>query len=353
MLEELRYLKFSVKMYCGCVWTGADAGDGRQKMSECISVIIPVYNVEKFLDRCMESVVNQTYKNIEIILVDDGSTDSSGTKCDEWEKKDSRVIVIHKENSGLSGARNSGLERASGKYVLFIDSDDCVNKDICHKLHGMLTENEADIAIGSPCKFSEKVPEDGSSEDCRVVDGKFALEQISREYKWVVAWGKLYKREIIGDMRFPEGKLHEDEFVIHELYYKCNKVAYTDDVLYYYFYNEDSITGKKFSARRMDVFEALRNRLAFYEQRNEEKLFRITIIEMIEMMVSYAKLMDKRDDKDVLEKMKKDCKSLFLKYKRAYGITLWKYPKVYAFVYPALTWLTWIVRGIKKYSGLH
>lgn len=317
-------------------------------MSIRISIIIPVYNVEKYIDRCMHSVTNQTFKDIEIILVDDGSTDTSSEKCDYWATKDNRVLVIHKTNGGLSSARNAGLEKATGEYILFIDSDDCVNYDICYKLYDMITKNDADIAIGSPCKFADIIPESKISDECMIVDKYFALEKASIDYKWVVAWGKLYKREIINTIRFPEGKLHEDEFIIHELYYKAQKIAFTNDSLYFYFYNTNGITGAKFSIRRMDVFEALNNRLEFYKKREEDLLYKLTVLETLKMMVNYSKLTKNYHDKSVPKQLKQDCKQLFQNHKQDCNITLWKFPQIYAYIYPASTPITIIVRVLKK-----
>lgn len=317
-------------------------------MSELISVIIPVYNVEKYLDRCMDTVINQTYQQLEIILVDDGSTDSSPEKCNQWKQKDSRIIVIHKDNGGLSSARNAGLEIATGRYVLFIDSDDCVNIHICQKLHQMISESGADIAIGSPYKFSDTPPSDTVTKQFSAVDKQYALEQIATDYKWVVAWGKLYKRELFDDISFSIGKLHEDEFIIHELYYKSTKIAYTDDLLYYYFFNTGGITGQKFNIRRMDVFEALNNRLLFYQKHNEKNLYNLTIVEIIQMMTNYSKLMKDYGDKTLLTKMRADCRQLIKSHRKVCHISIWDYPKVYTFAYPASIIVAVPIRVLKK-----
>lgn len=180
---------------------------------DLISVIVPVYNVEKYLEKCVQSIINQTYENLEIILVDDGATDNSGKICDEFAKKDSRIKVIHKENGGLSDARNFGLDIATGKYISFIDSDDFVNKRLFEILHKEIIKNDYDIAFCDYFKFFENdnVDEEISNSYKILEHTKYSILNLyydigHKHEKAVVAWGKLYKSKFFKDIRYPKGK---------------------------------------------------------------------------------------------------------------------------------------------------
>lgn len=242
---------------------------------ELISIIIPIYNVEKYLSKCIDSIINQTYQKIEIILVDDGSPDSCPNICDAYALKDSRIKVIHKKNGGLSDARNEGIKIASGKYIGFVDSDDFINHNLYEVLYNNLISNDSDISI---CKFKKVIEnEEINNINCDVINQKISvynnLEAINNLYnndlnvETVVAWNKLYKKELWNNINYPFGKLHEDEFVIHKLLYFSNKVVYSDMELYYYLQRESGITGT-FNIRRLDALEALKDRIDFLKNKN-------------------------------------------------------------------------------------
>ena len=182
-----------------------------------ISIVIPIYNVEKYLPQCLDSVINQTHQNLEIILVNDGSTDSCGEIGEEYAAKDPRIKVIHKENGGLSDARNAGIKVATGEYIAFIDSDDFVAVDFCEKLLETLLENTADVAECDFLAFEndrdlEKFSTD-TKEKIEVFETEAALELLMKEYFKQTVWNKLYRREVLGDFEFPVGKINEDERV--------------------------------------------------------------------------------------------------------------------------------------------
>ena len=238
-------------------------------MQEKISVIVPIYNVEKYLNRCVNSIINQTYTNLEIILVDDGSPDNCPNLCDDWAKKDSRIKVIHKENGGLSDARNAGLNVCTGDYVTFVDSDDFVSEIIIESLFKNLKKYNAEISICCSQVFKE--------DDDIVLDNDYKIFEILKEtaientYKttnreFLTAWGKLYKRELFAELRYKKGFLHEDEFIIHHLYHLSKKIVVTTQKLYYYFKNENSITGGGFKLKRIDILRALQDRSEFLKQ---------------------------------------------------------------------------------------
>lgn len=236
-------------------------------MNQLISVIVPIYKVENYLKKCIDSIVNQTYKNIEILLIDDGSPDNCGIICDEYAKKDERIKVIHKENGGLSDARNYGIEASTGDYIIFIDSDDYVSESMCENLLICALENNADIVS---CNFKE-IYVDNNKEKINKQSIKESLEvytNLEVIYKYFfdytvdinVVWNKLYKRELFfkrESIRFPKGKLHEDDYTICKLYYYANKIVIINDVLYYYIRRCDSITGNFSDINILDKIDAI------------------------------------------------------------------------------------------------
>ena len=196
-------------------------------MSDLISIIIPVYNVEKYLERCVKSVINQTYKNLEIILVDDGAKDNSGKMCDELSKLDSRIKVIHKENGGLSDARNFGLKIATGDYIGFVDSDDYIADDMYETLYYTIKNNNADISIVSFYEmYKEKVIGVRDSGNLEILSKQEAMKELLIDTKiQSYAWNKLFKKELFNDLKFPTGKNFEDIATTLLLFEKCDKVA--------------------------------------------------------------------------------------------------------------------------------
>lgn len=240
-----------------------------RQSDKLVSIVVPVYNVERYLERCIESIINQTYRNLEIILVDDGSTDSSSEICDLYKSKDERIIVFHKKNEGLSSARNLGLRNATGDYISFIDSDDYINCIFIERLLGLCVDNDADIAqCDFLCidEFSQRLPAIAST--ITIKQGKEFLKDYCCNYNCVketVSWNKLQKKQIFDGISFPKGKQHEDEFVSYKLFAKSNKVVTTNEYLYYYMQRQDSIMGKGFSLKSLDGLEALKERINYLE----------------------------------------------------------------------------------------
>ncbi len=210
-------------------------------LADKISIIVPVYNVEPYLDRCVQSVLQQSYQNIEVLLVDDGSPDNSGTMCDRWAEKDGRIRVIHKKNGGLSDARNKGLDFAAGEYIAFVDSDDCIAADMVQTLYQALKANDADISIcnyiltDEDCVPLKRVNDHPPIED-EVLSGLDAIRKMADNNGryFLPAWNKLYKKSLFSEIRFPKGKLYEDSFIVHKLYERCNRVACVSYAGYYY-----------------------------------------------------------------------------------------------------------------------
>lgn len=241
-----------------------------------VSVVVPVYNVENYLERCVQSIRKQTYKNIEIILVDDGSPDMCGEMCDKLAECDNRIRVIHKINGGLSEARNTGIDFAKGEYVVFIDSDDWIDPDMIELLLHLQKKHSADIV---ECSYrnvykNRVVEETKCSAEVIVGDSIFALEgMLDWKYFKPVAWNKLYKREVLGNIRYPKGKLHEDEFTTYKYFYNAKKLVYVDVSKYNYDRTrEDSITGREFRAANLDACWAFRERVDFFDNHNITQL---------------------------------------------------------------------------------
>ena len=239
---------------------------------ELISIIIPVYNVENYLDRCIKSVLSQTYSEIEILLVDDGSTDSSGELCDQYAGISTRVKVIHKENGGLSSARNAGMKAAAGNIISFIDSDDWIDSRFLEILYEELISNHAEIA---GCRYI-KTSEDNLLDNTitvqnqkdfsrRIYSRDQAMSSLIRDSIKQVVWNKIYRKEIIADIAFEEGKCHEDVFWSYQAFARIN--IYTEITYkgYYYFQRNNSIMGEGYSLKRLDAVEAKCRRQKFLE----------------------------------------------------------------------------------------
>lgn len=227
-------------------------------MNSLISIIVPVYNVEKYLKKCVDSIVNQTYKNIEVLLIDDGSTDNSGKLCDDIGKSDRRISVYHKENGGLSSARNYGIDRAKGEYIGFVDSDDYVDKEMYSYLYHLIKDNDADLSM---CRnadvYNERVFNDNKKKEVFIVDREKAIDYVLKaEIASVSAVNKLYSRSIFDSIRYPENKTLEDAFVIVEILDKCEKIVIGTEQKYYYVHRSDSITTERFSRKNLDAIEA-------------------------------------------------------------------------------------------------
>ena len=211
-----------------------------------VSIIVPVYNVEDFLDRCLESLIAQTYKETEIILVDDGSTDHSGQICDEWtDKYPEKIVVIHKENGGLSDARNVGLKNAHGQFISFVDSDDFVSRDMIHTMVTDIKRHNVEIACVGYLPFMEEKEigmADPESEIAKVYDSFAAIKQLfSSDGYGNFAWNKLYRIDLFKNITFPVGRKMEDLGTTYLLMERCSKIYYNTRKLYYYFQREGSI----------------------------------------------------------------------------------------------------------------
>ena len=227
-------------------------------MQEKISIIVPVYNVEAYLERCVESILKQTYSNLEILLVNDGSTDKSGELCDQLALRDQRIRVIHKENGGLSDARNRGIDEASSDLIGFIDSDDYIDKDMYETLYRHLRESNSDLSMCGHYDVFHQIPEKQVSEiKTWNLSSEEAIKMVMEaKVLSVTAVNKLYKKELFNHLKFEVGKIAEDAFIMIRLLDQCQKVVATNEKKYYYVHRENSITTQKFSLKFLNVIEA-------------------------------------------------------------------------------------------------
>lgn len=241
-------------------------------MDKLISIIVPVYNVEKYLEECIDSILNQTYKNLEIILVDDGSTDKSGIICEDYAKIDSRIKVIHKKNGGLSDARNVGIDKALGEFIIFVDSDDYIDKDMCQILINYVCEYNVDIVS---CNFKKVFDNNIEEDNITYFKEKIKIltkEEVLKEYFLTLApeifatWNKLYKKSLFftdEKIRFPVNRLHEDIATTYRLYAESKKVILLNELLYNYRQRNNSIM-KKISHKNIeDLIKNMKEYIAF------------------------------------------------------------------------------------------
>ena len=325
-------------------------------MNIIISVIVPIYNVEKYLKRCIDSIITQTYKNLEIILVDDGSQDNCGNICDSYSAKDTRIKVIHKVNGGLSDARNAGIDVATGQYIAFVDSDDYVASNMYEILLDTIIKNNADLSICDFCSVSESgditlkepsVIEDGTYSGEKLLENKLLTENY---WHWVVAWNKLYKKSIFDNIRFPVGKLHEDEFLIHKILMRCKIVACVSNKLVYYVQRDSSITGEGISIKTLDKAEALLQRTVFFVENGfSNKLIYNTLQKAFFIIGNVYVIFDSKNDRLIIANMTSKYKFVAKKVIKLKGIGLKRFKLFLCIINPRFVWK---LQYIKKKLGM-
>ncbi len=235
-----------------------------------ITVIVPVYKVEKYIDRCVESILTQTFRDFDLVLVDDGSPDTCPQVCDTYAEKDDRVVVIHKKNGGLSDARNAGIdwamEHSNSEWLAFVDSDDYIHPDYLMQMVQAAQRETADLVI---CDFvrvddGEKVIEKEHSFFSMTTDDKRELFGcMMKNWRLIPAWNKLYAKDIFSELRFAFGKIHEDDFAIHHVIWNCRKAAILPEGLYFYRIRDNSIMKTETNKSRLDGMEARVERYEF------------------------------------------------------------------------------------------
>lgn len=256
-------------------------------MEPLISVIVPVYQVEAYVAHCIESIVNQTYRNLEIILVYGDSTDNSVKICEQFVNADNRIKAVRQGKKGLSDARNTGIDVARGEYIAFVDSDDYVGTRYIEDMYHIMCLSESDIV---QCNF-QKVIDDCAREDQR--EGVYTVYPRRQfdlasytilSWKCNVVWNKLYKASLFEGVRYPVGKNHEDEFTTYKLVWRANRIAVTNTRLYFYRQRSDSLMGSAYSLKRLDAEEAYREREAFYQEKGETEVLNLVRMQHLEWL---------------------------------------------------------------------
>lgn len=282
-----------------------------------VSIIVPVYKVEKYIDTCIRSLVQQTYKKIEILLIDDGSPDCCGDICDSWAIIDDRIKVIHKSNGGLSDARNAGLDMAKGEYILFVDSDDYIDENLVEICVRSLFHYNADfVAMGIvPFQNESDIICDAVVQNSVYYDGYEVLRNgIMNHLFTVCAWNKLYKKDVWNNLRFPPRMLHEDYYIFSDVLKKCNRVVCLDKPLYFYRQNPESIMHNRSIRNHYDLAKA--------------KLH--TMENMIEWpeLYYYAKKIYLEELMDIyFEEIRENKKNILQEFRKQFGVS-WKYMKL-------------------------
>ena len=299
-------------------------------MEELISIIVPVYNVKEYIKRCVDSIINQTYKNIEIILVDDGSNDGSEGICDAYEKNYNYIKVIHKENGGLSDARNAGIDIARGKYIAFVDSDDYINRKMIEILYKNIKNVDADISVCRPYYFedTEEISKLEINEQIQVFEGIDILRNMYNDYTiTVVAWNKLYKREVFEKIRYPKGKVIEDSAIIHYLLTTINKIVYSNLELYYYYQRQDSIMHKS-DYKLLVELDWINERIEYFKKMGyeNEAFFKLTIEKYFEVFNNwmYRIIKDNGYKNKEMKKYFQQCKKIYSLYCNLYNVRIKK-----------------------------
>lgn len=282
-----------------------------------VSVIVPIYGVEQYLNVCVESIVHQSYMKLEIILVDDGSPDQCPLICDAWAIKDDRIKVIHKVNGGLSDARNTGIDCCTGKYLAFVDSDDYIEPDMINNMLNACLNNDADLACcGRYMVHNDKKTSMHCMQKETIFDRNSAFQEILMgRYMEEAAWDKLYKRELFNDIRYPVGEINEDIVVIPHIIDRCNKIVHVGMPLYNYRSTANSITTSSYSEKKSVYLKHIENLSNYIERyypslENSKKHFVVRY--------SYAMLLDMAMNVDTLNKFKEDYKQYLKLFRKTY-----------------------------------
>ena len=318
-----------------------------------VSIIVPVYQVEKYIRQCVDSILAQTFTDFELILVDDGSKDQSGKICDEYARMDTRVKVIHKENGGAADTRNRGVNQAVGNYVMFVDSDDYLAPTMLECLYRNILNENADIAACNYLYFFEndRKKDFATNVQSEVLTGTeiFYYRKNERNYGfWTVVWNKLMKRETVGKVRFRSGKYYEDEFWANEIYQMDIKIVTIPECLYYYRQHENSTMRQKKIARSLDLIEAYQERIYIYlkEQKYAEQAYKVFVYSL-EHLEESKRLITNEDERKKYIQAEKRTKDIVNQLKKRKLSRMQKVSLVFLGINPCLVFSVGI-----KFRGL-
>lgn len=320
-----------------------------------ISVIVPIYNVEKYIKRCVDSIIVQTFEDFELILVDDGSTDNCGVICDEYASHDSRIHVIHQKNGGLSAARNAGIDWAfansDSEWLSFIDSDDWVHPYYLEALHQGAILCGVDVVIGD---FERTESENPCVDESKIVATMQNVEDFYCEHcvTATVAWGKLYRKECFKRIRYPVGRIHEDEFVTYRILFRYDKVAVINQPLYAYYQRKNSIMQNRWSVRNVDAIWAHREQMLFFKREGYKNAYRKQIEAFcVRTVVALYELEQSPENTGLRKTLKKIVRREMLFNHKYYKIE--GHEQIYKKAFPIMMELYWIVQAqLKKMRKL-
>lgn len=321
-----------------------------------ISVIVPVYKVEKYMHRCVDSILGQTYADFELILVDDGSPDNCGAICDEYAAKDSRVVVIHQENGGLSAARNAGIDWAfansDSQWLSFIDSDDWVSINYLEYLLKAAQSNNIKISMCWLYNTTGCVPQNEPQYKVQLLPPEEAYVY-QKEEVHAYSCGRLFEKELFRNIRFPEGKLFEDSFIIHEVIFACSRIAVLENSLYYYFNNPNGIVNSNWSLQKLDAYRAMETQIKFFSEQGFKQICQIQIRRYMSGVHDRIKeFSTNKEFYPLLKEVKRMRYRNFRSYAKLLDINDDTDAWVLTKVFPKRMWIYWHIKAILRKLGL-
>lgn len=315
-----------------------------------ISIIVPVYKAEDFLDRCVQSILAQTMSDFELILIDDGSPDRCGEMCDAYAKQDSRIKVLHQENAGQAVARNRALDIVQGKYIGFVDSDDYIHPQAFEILLSNAKKHEAKISV---CGYQAVQGLIEHSTISEVPSKKWQGQEFLRhclidgvdKKPWVL-WDKIFHRDCFRNTRFPAGRIYEDNAVVYRMLYEAETIADCDEPLYYYFYNENSTVNQNFRLKHLDWLKVPEEMIPYFEEKQDallvDKLNRSYLFALADL---YQKVKTHLDEPVALAELKEKLKKQYRSEKQRYPITIKTHPNVMEILRPLYSRFYWTWQG--------
>lgn len=287
---------------------------------DLITVIVPAYMTEQYLDRCIASICQQTYANLEIILIDDGSSDCSPEICNKWGEMNRRIKVIHQKNQGVSAARNVGVKESHGNYIMMVDSDDYLYAGMIETMYITQKKYEVDLVICDFIKGNSENFEFPNIMDSQVelISAETALRRIyesdEKALQYVAPWAKLYKKELFEEISYPEGKIFEDIYITHKILYKCKKIAVISRKMLYYFQHSESIMNREFHVGKLDYLEALKERIYFFHNHEMRELETIAYDEYLHSLIwEYSRTRDLLNNKAAMREIVERYREIYVK----------------------------------------
>lgn len=314
-----------------------------------ISVVIPVYNVEKYINQCIDSILSQTFTDFELILVDDGSPDQCPQICDRYAEQDQRIHVIHQKNSGLSAARNAGIDWAfansDSQWITFVDSDDWVHPELLERLYGAALEKHVNISV---CKYQRTNGKDPQVESAPVQLWTPEDFYVQYNVNASVAWGKLYKKECFSKIRYPVGKIHEDEFITYKILFEHKKIAFIDAPLYAYFSNPNGIMKTKWRPECLCGIEARIEQIAYFSENHFELARNRAIRGLLWGTKGQLEAVVFNNEKEYITYLRKMLRKEIRQYKKILMLSPSNTSDLYELAYPVGMAMYWRIKSLLK-----